>query len=226
VKEYRNMVACALEIPPTWLGDMETSNLSTAQTLDRPTELGFLLKQEEWQEDLVTMGMYALRVSKSAPSGRLRESLKEGAKAVEIREAARVTKRGHWVYEAAKVKQENVIEVLCNFPAIREGDIEEMVTATVQGLTLGASDGSIHGIDAKAGVRKLYDLIGIDDGDELVESQYPKATYEPDRTLEPPAPAEPPAKPTKPTVAEAARIRAAVDRVNAALETNGTRSAH
>ena len=97
------MVACVLEIPPTWLGDMETSNLSTAKTLDRPTELGFLTKQEEWQEDLVIMGRYQLQISARATNGKLRESLvrlKESG-VIEMEEL----KRGEWWYirEAKRV---------------------------------------------------------------------------------------------------------------------------
>lgn len=219
IKEYRNMVACCLDIPPTWLGDMETSNLSTAQTLDRPTELGFLLKQEEWQEDLTVMGIYALRVSQGAPSGLLREALqlrseKEPLKVeVEIREAGRRQLHGHWVYEAAKIKQPGVVEVLCNFPAIREGDIPSLVTATVQSMTLGQQ--GIGGIDEKAGVRRLYDLVGIDDGDQLTEEMYPAASYDMDRTKDEPEP-DPNVEPK--ILPESAQIRAALRRINRALE--------
>ena len=39
-------------LPPTFLGDMQTSNLATATSLDRPTETVFLSLQEEWTEDL------------------------------------------------------------------------------------------------------------------------------------------------------------------------------
>lgn len=227
VKEYRNMTACALEIPPTWLGDMETSNLSTAQTLDRPTELGFLLKQQEWQEDLTTMGIYALRVSKQAPAGRLRETLQMRKVAdIEIREAQRVQKRTpagntHWVYEATKIRKPGIVEVLCNFPAIREGDIQQLVDATVRAMTLGTQ--GIVGIDEKAGVRKLFDLLGIADGDQLVETMYPTAEYQMERTaIEEPVlgavgASVPKVAPTA-TVGESARVRRAIARVEAALE--------
>jgi hypothetical protein len=213
VKEYRNMAACALEIPPTWLGDMETSNLATAQTLDRPTELGFLLKQEEWQEDLVVMGIYALRISRGAPSGRLREAKKDCV----IREAARVQRDGHWFHVEAAKPDPKVVEVLCNFPAIRQGDIPAMVTATVEAMTLANKSGMVVGIDARAGVRKLYDLLGIDGGDELTDLQYPDGSYDPERSPEdliPPAiPKALPANPVK----EAARIRKALKRIDVVL---------
>lgn len=230
VKEYRNMAACGLGIPPTWLGDMETSNLSTAQTLDRPTELGFLLKQEEWQEDLVVMGRYALKVSLGAPSGRLHE-VKHGK--VSIREADRKHRPdGHWIYAAAKVRKPDVIEVLCAFPAIREGDIPALVGATLQAMAIDRL-GNQHGLDDKTAVRKFCQLLDIQNPDELVEKLYPEKSYIHDRTLEPedegtvPAPAvaavpgvpvvAPPAPKPKPTVKEVAQIRTVIRQIQEAL---------
>jgi transketolase len=39
-------------VPETFLADVSTGNLATATTLDRPTELVFMEKQEAWREDL------------------------------------------------------------------------------------------------------------------------------------------------------------------------------
>jgi hypothetical protein len=216
VKEYRNMAACALEIPPTWLGDMETSNLSTAQTLDRPTELGFLLKQEEWQEDLVVMCTYALKVSHAAPSGFLREAKKDAP--VVIREAARKHVNGHWVYEAEKKPAPGVIEILCTFPAIREGDIPALVKATAEAMVVD-KNGASHGIDEKAAARKLLNLLGVDEVDEIVEQMYPAKTYNPDRTQREQPVAQPAPDGTEPpaSVSESKRIKAALARVEAAI---------
>lgn len=239
VKEIRNMVACALEIPPTWLADMETSNLSTAQTLDRPTELGFLSKQEEWQEDLTVMGQYQLKVSKGAPSGKFRAALaKRKTQDVEIREAGRKQKNGHWTYEAAPPNPQ-VVEVLCSFPAIREGDIPALVKATNDAMAIDRQ-GNQHGLDDRTAVRKFCELLDVPNADELVEKIYPHATYEHDRTK----PQEPAAIPPPPHVApqsgdnpapvttpqkEADRIRAAMQRIDRALriqEANGTHAEH
>jgi len=240
VKEYRNMAACALEVPPTWLGDMETSNLSTALTLDRPTELGFMLKQEEWQEDLVVMGRYALMVSKSAPSGQFRAALtkrQQDVGAVSIREAGRKIRRGHWTHEAAKTQQPDVVEVLCTFPAIREGDIPSLVRAVNDAMAIDRQ-GRQHGIDDKTAVRLFCRLLDVENSEELVEKVFPDATYELDRTKEDPegidlVPAPPPVPapapkiaagaPAPPSVVEAKRIREVLARVEAAIdERNGT----
>jgi hypothetical protein len=226
VKEYRNMVACALMIPPTWLADMETSNLSTAETLDRPTELGFELLQEEWQEDLVVMGQYALKVSNGAPSGRFKAALARRAQSgdIVIREAARSVRNGHWVYEASKAPKPDVVEVMCSFPAIREGDIPALIHATNEAMAIDRQ-GNQHGLDDRTAVRKFCGLLDIPHADELVEKLFPEASYNLDRTIASdegtipdPAPvAVPGAKPTAVPAKEATRIREALRRVSAAL---------
>ncbi len=183
--ELRNMVACVLEIPPTWLGDMETSNLSTAQTLDRPTELGFLLEQEEWQEDLSIFGAYQLKIAAAASGSKLKEALDmRKVTTIRVTEARRVMVDCHWVYREAKKKKPDVIEVLVNFPSIREGDQPARVAAIVAAMTLGNKGGQIIGIDEKVGVRELYDALGMPNGDEHAEEQYPDGEYNADRTKE------------------------------------------
>lgn len=186
VRQYKLMCCMVAGVPETFLGDVSTGNLATATSLDRPTETVFLEKQESWREDLVTIAKFVLRTSKGAPGGRLRETGNGNGVAVTIRECARIiAPNGRRVYEAFS-KEPDVLEVRCNFPAIREGDIPQLVNATVEAMMPGTGEG----IDAKAGARKLYDLLGIENGDELTEEQYPEASYDPDRTKEP-ASAEP-----------------------------------
>jgi hypothetical protein len=198
-------------VPETFLADVSTGNLATATSLDRPTETVFLEKQEAWREDLLTIAAYVLRVSSGAASGRLREAaaVKSGLQIVECRK--RKTPRGYTVYEAFDVRPGKV-ELRCNFPAIREGDIGALVTATVKAMTLGQP--GVNGIDVKAGVRKLYDLVGIENGDELAEEQYPEGEYDPDRTAEPEEPASAEPMPAS----EAAAVKSAIRRVQMALK--------
>ncbi len=191
IKEFRNFVACVLEIPPTWLGDMETSNLSTAKTLDRPTELGFLLKQEEWQEDLVVLATYALKVSAGAASGKLKEARDKrnlSSAGLHIHEAARVMKDCHWVYEAAAKPADDDIEVLADFPSIREGDTMEEIEAIVLATTLGNKGGEAVGIDLKESVRLMSKKLDIPKPDETVEEMFPEKgpdPYERNRSRQP-----------------------------------------
>jgi hypothetical protein len=165
-------------VPETFLADVSTGNLATATSLDRPTELCFLEKQEAWREDLILIARWVLSVSAGAASGKLREA--HGSQPVVIREAQRRRlANGSWKYVEATGGDE--IEVKCTFPSIREGDVPQLVAATVQAMTLGNSQGNVVGIDEKAGVRKLYEQIGIDNGDELTEEQYPSEEYDANR---------------------------------------------
>jgi hypothetical protein len=202
VKEYRNMVACVLEIPPTWLGDMETSNLSTAQTLDRPTELGFLEKQERWRETLITIAAFALNTSLRAPGGKLREAMNGRlAAGLRIIECRRVRKpNGKWVYEATKPDSKD-LEIKCTFPAIREGDQAVNIKAIAEAMTLDNKGGQVVGIDERVGVGLLFEELGVENVHELLDEMYPEKdsgvkdspdfipAYEPARTKAPlPAP--------------------------------------
>jgi hypothetical protein len=145
--------------------------------------------QEEWREDLCVIVRYALRNSLRAPNGKVREAMqarKADLKVIDIREAARQLKEnGRWQYiEAAVVKDKpDAIEVTVTFPAIREGDIPALVTATTNAMTLGQMSG-VTGIDQKAGILHLMTLLGIDKAEEIVEEMFPDSQYEPDRTIE------------------------------------------
>lgn len=175
VRQYKLMCCMVAGVPETFLGDVQTGNLATAQSLDRPTETIFLEKQESWREDLVTIASFVLRTSKGATSGKLREAA--NGVAIHIRECGRKTlPNGRRVYEEF-TKAVDVLEIRCNFPAIREGDIPSLVAATSEVIASGG--------DEKECLRKQYDLLGLENGDEIIEAQFPEATYDPDRTKEP-----------------------------------------
>lgn len=188
VRQYKLMCCIVVGVPETFLADVSTGNLATATTLDRPTELCFLEKQEAWREDLVTIARYVLSVSAKAPSGRLREA-HTGVRIIEM--ARKYKPDGSFIYTSlsesgAIVKPgPKTIEVKCTFPSIREGDVPALVGAVVESMTLGNKAGQVVGIDAKAGVRRLYELNGFQDADERTEEQYPESEYDPDRTKQP-----------------------------------------
>jgi hypothetical protein len=187
VRQYKLMCCMVVGVPETFLADVSTGNLATATTLDRPTELVFMEKQEAWVEDLTIIAKYVLQISSGAAGGKLKESL--GGVKVRIVEAKRhQNERGQWVWEKS-TPQPGTIEVKVSFPSIREGDIPALIQATVLSMTLGDKGGQVVGIDEKVGVRRLYELNGIENGDEVTEEQYPDDEYDPDRTKEPlPAP--------------------------------------
>jgi hypothetical protein len=183
VRQYKLMCCMVAGVPETFLADVSTGNLATATSLDRPTETIFLEKQEAWREDLVVIVGYMLEVASRATNNKLQESIGMGNKVRIIECARKRGPRGEVVYEAFKEKS-NDIEIQVNFPAIREGDIPALVDATIKAGTLGAAGGQVLGIDEKELVKKLYDLVGIEHGDEIAEQQYPSDTYVTDRTSE------------------------------------------
>lgn len=184
VRQYKLMCCMVKDVPETFLGDVKTGNLATATSLDRPTELAFKGFQEEWREDLPVIVGYALRKSAAAPNSKFREALlarKTDLEVLSVSEGKRERdKRGDWRYIEAEAKP-NAIEIRVTFPEVREGDIPALVTATVEAMTLGNKGGQVTGIDERAGVRHLFELLGVDNADEIVESMYPDSEYEPNR---------------------------------------------
>lgn len=267
VRQYKLMSCMPFGVPETFLGDVSTGNLATATSLDRPTETVMLEKQEEWCEDLKSLILHPLELSMKAPGGKLREAFRlrrMDPDKVIIRECAkrpradgkgmeyvklekRRTAGGVFqLFEADRPVPKTHVLVKINFPAIREGDTRVEVESMISAMTLGNKAGQVIGTDEKASVRKLYDLLGFEDGDELTEQQYPEPGYEIDRTKEPlPAPIEKPAAFPAGTIAadaqtgtdgkadaqqavskEAAKIRVAAHRVIRALELMETQNGH
>lgn len=203
VRRYLLMCAMTFGIPESFFGDMNTSNLATAQSLDRPTELNFGAKQEEWSEDFVTISRYVLMKSGKATGGRLRESL-VAAKCLDkftVREC-RWTRndRGRKVYEAAdRVAETGVIRVVAEFPAIIEADTPGTVSALVEAMTLGSRRGDINGTDQRATLREIYRVLGFQDFEDLLKAQFPDSgpnKYDPVRT----SPEDPEAQNPDPSV--------------------------
>ena len=194
VRPLIRMCCMVCGVPETFMSDTDIGQLATATSLDRPTELYFMEKQEAWREDLVTIAMWVLTVSKQAPSGKFRNALQvrklspSDIDHLDVREAARKrTESGAWIYDEAaakKAKAANKISVRATFPSIREGDQTVLINGVVAAMTLGNKSGEVIGIDEKEGVRRLYELAGFENADEMVELMYPEGDYDPDRTAQ------------------------------------------
>lgn len=108
------MVCAALGLPETMLwGDATTGSLATAQSLDRPTELMFLLWQEFFREMLQTICGYAIQMNGISAGGKLREAAKKMGK-----------------------DEPDPVVVEVKFPAVLEHDIAASVGAIVNAATL------------------------------------------------------------------------------------------
>lgn len=238
VRQVKLMVCMTFGLPESFFADMNTSNLATATSLDRPTELGFMARQEEWREDLIRITTWVLGKSWRAPGGQLREALtkrKENPIAQDtrlvFREAAkRRDKRGYVLYEKAEAPKDT-IAVSCEFPTIIEADTPEMVKAIVEAMTLGSKQGMINGIDEKEGIRILLRLVGAEDTDEILEAMFPSTgpnAYDPLRTLDDPEAQNPEGDAEAVTQKAAQQMKEALRRLGTALramESHGSDSA-
>ena len=224
VDAFVRMCCICFGVPETFVSVLANSNLATATSLDRPTELAFIEKQEAWREDLAIIAKIVLEASSGAPKGLLRERLEKRkieVGSLPIREAARVQKPSGIVYEAADVGE--ALEVMVTFPAIREGDQTALMQALVLAATAGNSQGEFVGIDEKTFVEKSCEIVGIEDGAELSEKLYPATEYDKkaDRTKEPP---EPTVQPTNglPALPATQAVKKLAKAVEAWESTHGT----
>lgn len=151
-RQLKLQVAAATLTPEHMFGDPSTSNLATAKTLDRPTELKFTVRQELWRDVLETICGYAMLRSAQAPSGRLKEAKKAATD----------------------------LSIVVTFPPILEHDIKEWVTAVQLAATLDGK--ALAGtIDPKTLAKMLLSQIpGVENVDDLVEMMYPDASYDPE----------------------------------------------
>lgn len=190
VRQYKLMVCCCFGLPESFFGDMNTSNLATATSLDRPTELNFMEKQEIWVDDLEVLSLYQIRKSKIAVNGKLREALekrnvKDVMKVREVLTPRVVRETGGTAYDPMWKPDSDELTAHVVFPAIIEADVPARVGAIVNAMTLGSKMGTVTGIDEKVGVGLLFDELGVKDSEEKLDDMYPEATYEMDRTKEP-----------------------------------------
>lgn len=73
------MVCAAMGFPETFFGDVNTGNLATAESLDRPTELKFRDRQELWKETYRRIGRYVIEHNRRAPGSELARSTGDAA---------------------------------------------------------------------------------------------------------------------------------------------------
>lgn len=132
------MVASSFGLPETFFGDVQTGNLATAKSLDRPTELKFRDRQELWRSILDTILQYAVAKSKRAANG--------GLRLANAPEKAKIT---------------------IKFPPILEHDVAQTVQAIVAAATLdGKSPAGT--IDWKTTARLVLEALGVADIEEVL----------------------------------------------------------
>lgn len=174
------MVAAAFGLPETFFGDASTGSLATAQSLDRPTELKFLERQEHWRHILQRILSYVVQRSGGAPSGKLREAWGDKRRTIQM-EPVIIRNMKVWTKVRAAAKEADqsdnpVIKLAVKFPAILEHDVPQMISAIVQAATMGGFD--LAGtMDMKTVAIATMSELGIEDPDSVFEKVYPN--YDP-----------------------------------------------
>ena len=199
------MVAASFGLPETFFGDASTGSLATAQSLDRPTELKFLERQERWRYVLQVISRYVLDQSNAAAGGKLREA------------RAKASKNGNT----------SDIRIIVKFPSVLEHDIVTMISGIIQAATLGGFQ--LGGtMDMKTVAVALMAEIGIEDPIGVFEAMYPD--YDPkdyandagDTTAQP----QPSAHLVTPSFGkESARLQYAIERLIEASKKMAPRAA-
>lgn len=159
-RPMRHMVASGVDLPdPMLSGDPQQGALATAKTLDRPTELGFLDRQELWKEVYANLIDYVIYQSVIAPNG-------------ELNAIANIiyNEYGEQVIEFnGDINQ--TIDI--DFPPVLERDTKEYISAIVSAVTL---DGKAPMVikDLKYIARIMLTSLGFDDIDETLDELFPE----------------------------------------------------
>lgn len=155
-RPIRHMVAASLDLPdPMLSGDPQQGALATAKTLDRPTELGFMNRQELWREIYETIIKYVMFQSVIAPSGPLN--------------AIANLANNEYGEPIIEFNGEIDTHVDIDFPPVLERDTNEYIGAIVKAVTL---DGKTPTVikDMRFIAKTMLTALGFDDVDEIVDS--------------------------------------------------------
>jgi hypothetical protein len=161
------MVAAGSDTPEHFLGDSDIGNFATSSTLDRPTELKMVSRQDMWADVIKTFSTRLIERSALAPSGKLR---KAGYKA----EITRDPFDGSVIITVTP-PEGGSIHVKVEFPNILERDVTDRVRSVVMAATLGGSPAEGIIPDRKVLCGLLMEALGEQEAEHLTELLYPES---------------------------------------------------
>lgn len=143
-------------------GDADKSNLATAQSLDRPTELEMNMRRMLWTDIFTDINSYLLYASVKAPSG-----VVKGKIVVD-----------EWGNEQVTLNNKAEQGITVDWPPILEHDVSETVKAIVSAATLdGNMDAGVF--DLETLIRLLGNAIGVENLGDVIDKMVEQAESAP-----------------------------------------------
>lgn len=165
-RALRSMVAAGSDTPEHFFGDSDIGNFATSTTLDRPTELKMVARQNMWAGVMGRMARYVITSSASAPQGKLRGA---GYTVTVYYDQFDGTAGVLITPPEGENKKFQV-----TFPSILERDVTDRVRSVVQAATLGGSPAEGIIKDRRLLFKLLMEALGQKDADGLTAQLYPQ----------------------------------------------------
>ncbi len=165
-RALRSMVAAGADVPEHFFGDANLGNFATSSTLDRPTELKMVARQNMWVFIILHMCEKLKEWSALAPNGKLN---KGGFKAKLVKDDfdnTRVT--------VITTPKDRTLMVHVDFPNILERDVTDRVRAVVAAGTLGGSTAEGVIPSRRYLAKLLLTALGENDVEAVLDILYPE----------------------------------------------------
>lgn len=168
------MVCAATGMPEHYFGDASTSNLATAKSMDRPTELKFLDRQTLWVD--IHAAILTFQIKAAIRAGTLKGTItvtKDGDELVDLGNETDPLSGAELLDPASGQPIPINAGIDVDFPSILEHDVGAQVEAIVNAATLGGH--VLAGtLNAKLTTRLLLTALGEDDLDDLLDELFPE----------------------------------------------------
>lgn len=166
-RALRSMVASGSDTPEHFFGDSDIGNLATSTTLDRPTELKMVSRQDMWRKVILRMANQLMIWSATSPRGKLNLA---GYTVDTVRDLF----DNSCIEYTLVAPGEGSLEVKVTFPSILSRDVIDRVRSVVMAATLNGSlaDGIIP--DRAQLYQLLMTALDEKDAEALTARYYPE----------------------------------------------------
>lgn len=165
-RALRSMVAAAADIPEHFFGDSEVGNMATSATLDRPTELKMISRQQMWRNVISTMAKFVIAQSALAIDGKLRNAGYKGTKTLD-------PFSGRTLRVTVTPPADKTVDFEVEFPNITERAITERVRALVNAATLNGRKAEGLFPNRKYLFKLMLQAMGVRNAERVADEAYP-----------------------------------------------------